>query len=606
MRSARPWSAGALRPLVAAAILGALVCAGCSRQATSEEVAVPPGEIVVFSGPRFWTGEPARPWADGLAVRDGRIVALLERHEIARLVAQGAEDVRLPGEVALPGLVDGHGHLLGYGLARRSVDLVGADSLEQTLARVAAWARSHPDASWVLGRGWDQNDWPRKAFPDADRLDQVVPDRPCALRRIDGHALWVNRAALAAAGIDARTPDPAGGQILRDRTGRPTGILVDSAMDLVDRVVPEPDDAAVRRALEDAVASLSAFGLTGFHDMGTDGRTLAIIREMDAAGRLPLRLTLYASADDEELVARLMRDGPEQGRRFRVVGVKFYADGALGSRGARLLAPYNDQPDHLGLFVTDPTELRSRVLETMRAGLQPAVHAIGDAANRLVLEIYASGLRELLAAGRTSSLALRPRIEHAQVIAPPDIPRFRSIVDDALAAAGAAEALRRHVAIVASMQPSHATSDMPWAERRLGPARLRGAYAWRSLIDAGVPLVFGSDVPVESADPRTGLYAAVTRTDPRGLPPGGWLPAERVPLERAVRAYTLGAAFAAGRERDEGTLAPGKRCDLTVLRVDPFGNPPRTLLDDPVLATVVDGQVTWRAPAPPPEQAATK
>ena len=546
--------------------------------------------LVVLVGPRFWTGEPARPWSEALAVRDGRIEDFPERHEVAGLVAAGARRIDLPGEVAVPGLVDAHGHLLGFGLAERRVNLVGTRSLEQALSRVAAWRREHPDDPVILGRGWDQNDWPRRAFPDADRLDQVVPDRPCLLARIDGHAMWVNRAALAATGIDASTPDPPGGEIRRDRTGRPTGILIDAAMDLVASIVPEPGEKEIRAALVDSLERLAGLGLTGFHDMGIDSRTLAVLEDLARQRRLPLRLTLYASAGDEALVGRLLDQGPITGDRWRLIGVKFYADGALGSRGARLLEDYADRPGHRGLFVTDPRDLRRDVLRTMDAGLQPAIHAIGDAANRLALDIYGEGLARLIASRAEAGLALRPRIEHAQVIAPGDIPRFRGVVDDALEGRADAGSWRGRVAVIASMQPVHATSDMPWAESRLGRHRLAGAYAWRSLIDAGVPLAFGSDAPVENPDPRLGLYAAITRQDLQGRPPGGWLPAQRIPLDRAIRAYTLGAAFAAGTERDEGTLAPGKRCDLTVLRVDPFRIEPRDLPDDPVLLTVIDGE----------------
>lgn len=552
-----------MRGLVICLWLGAgLLLAGCGVRDPAASA-----ETTILTGPRFWTEDPAHPWAQGLLVREGRIVRYLDRQEMAREAARGGTIRQLSGGLAVPGLVDAHAHILGYGLSRTKVDLVGTQTLDEALSRVAAFAQAHPDKLWIEGRGWDQNDWPDHAWPSADRLEQVVPDRPCALRRVDGHALWVNRAALTAAGINFSTPDPPGGMIYKDGSGRPTGILVDNAADLVLGKIPEPSDGEIEQALETAAKDLLAVGLTGVHDMGIDRRTWKTMKRLAAKGRFPLRVFAYAS-DQSELAREILARGTEQSGRLHLVGIKFYADGALGSRGARLLEPYTDDPYQKGLWVTPPEQLRERIGKTLEAGLQPAVHAIGDAANKEVIDDYIQALES--AGGRT---AFHPRLEHAQIVDLADIPR-----------------VAEHE-IVASMQPTHATSDMPWALDRVGPRRLRGAYAWRRFLDAGALLAFGSDFPVESIDPRLGLYAAVTRQDIAGEPPGGWLPGQRLTLAEAVAAFTRGAAQAVGAGRELGTMEPGHDCDLTVFERNLFNLPPSAILETPVTATVIAGRV---------------
>ena len=539
-----------------------ILLASCAASSPRESA-----ERLVLSGPRFWTGDVQHPWADALVVEEGRIVAVLDRRAIGRELAGGGVVRQLPGAFAAPALADAHAHILGYGKSLDRVDLVGATSLEEVLERVRAFAAAHPGKGWILGRGWDQNDWPRHGWPDADRLEQVVPDRPCALSRIDGHALWVNRTALAIADIDGRTPDPPGGAIHRDPSGRPTGILIDNAEQLIESVIPPLSSEQRDAALEAAARALVAAGLATVHDMGVDRATWQAMVRLASAGRFPLRVFAYASAGGP-LHRSLLESGPRSEGRLHLVGVKFYADGALGSRGARLSEPYSDQGDSRGLWVTDPATLRKSIGEALRAGLQPAVHAIGDEANRVVIDIFIEALADLPAPP-----SLPPRLEHAQILDPADIRRA--------ARAG----------IVVSMQPTHATSDMPWVEQRLGAGRLAGAYAWKSFLDAGARLVFGSDFPVESIDPRRGLYAAVTRQDRRGRPPGGWLAEQRVDLATAFAAMTSAPAAAVGRQADLGRLVEGTACDLTVFAHDPFEQPPRKLLDNPVVATVIDGHV---------------
>ncbi|UCF66681.1 MAG: amidohydrolase [Acidobacteriota bacterium] len=546
---------------LAAAMFAVAGCGGSSESRSAVK-------RVLFTGPRFWTGDPERAWADGLLVERGRIVEVVDQGRMAR-VAVGARVHQLPGELAIPGLVDAHAHLLGFGLASRQAQLVGSASLEDTLSRVESFAREHPDDPWLLGRGWDQNDWPTPRWPDADQLERAAAGRPAALRRVDGHALWVNRTALTRAGIDERTADPPGGAIHRDATGRPTGILIDNAMELVTQLIPEPTDEMLDQALEQAGRALAALGLTGVHDMGMDERTWTALTRLAARGHFPLRVVAYADEQDP-LRDELEQDGPQRSGRLLLAGVKIYADGALGSRGARLLAPYRDAPETRGLWITPPEQLAERIDRLAAAGLQPAIHAIGDAANRAVLDAY-----EKTARAHETFRELRPRLEHAQILSPSDIPR--------LAAVGA----------IASMQPAHATSDMPWAGDRVGIERLAGAYAWRSLLAAGARLAFGSDFPVESADPRSGLYAAVTRQDSRGQPPKGWSATERLTLGEAIEAFSHGAAHAAREENARGRLVPGAWCDVTVFARDLFELPPVDILTTPVSTTVVEGQIVF-------------
>lgn len=546
-------------------LAGALVLASACGGDTKEI----PGEVNILTGPRFWTGDPTHPWAEALVVSQGRIVDWTDRVQIPRLIAQGGTVRNLPGIVAVPGLTDAHGHLRSFSMSLRNVNLRGAKSVEEALARVERFAAEHPEERWITGRSWDQNDWPDHAWPDADRLEQVVPGRPCALWRVDGHALWVNRTALAEAKIDAKTKDPAGGAIHRDRGGRPTGILIDEAAVLVQKWIPPPTPQQLESAMAEAAERLLALGLTGFHDMGMESESRDVLERLAESGRFPLRVAVYAEYGTP-LAQEFLTKGLSSKGRLDFAGIKLYADGALGSRGARLLEPYSDDPRNRGLWVTEPAELAARLRQCAEHGLQPAVHAIGDAANRATLDAI-----EALEKDLPKAKALRPRVEHAQILDPQDSGR--------LAALGA----------TASMQPTHATSDMPWVEDRIGRQRLSGAYAWRTVLSRGAALAFGSDFPVEWPDPLAGLYSAITRQDPQGRPANGWLPEQRLKLTEALAAFTEGAAFAIGKEKEQGRIAPGYWCDLTVLDRDIFKNPPASLLETKVVATVIGGQVVW-------------
>jgi hypothetical protein len=509
---------------------------------------------------------------DGRAVAEalawdatGRIIAVGGRDEVvAKAVGAPVHDAR--GATVVPGLIDAHAHLMGLGYALMRTDLVGTRSKAEVVARLQAFAAQLPPDAWLLGRGWDQNDWPEKTFPTAADLDAAFPTRPVWLERVDGHAGWANSAALRRVGRDLGGDwQPDGGQVVR-AGGRPTGVLVDAATRLVSDVVPPPDDSFRTEALRRALAATASVGLTGVHDMGTSVADLDLYRRFADDGRLTLRVVAYADGDAAAL-DELCRKGPYRHASGRVsmAGVKFYADGALGSRGAALLEPYSDDRGNRGLLVTPPEKLLEGMRKARRCGLQVATHAIGDRGNRMVLDDYASVLGD---AARSDH---RWRIEHAQVVSLADLPRF--------------EQLR----VIASMQPTHATSDMPWAEARVGRERLAGAYAWRRYLQSDVRLALGSDFPVESIDPRLGLYAAVTRQDPAGEPPGGWLPDQKLTPAEALRGFTADAAWAGFMEQEVGRIVPGLRADFVLLDADPLSVAADRLPAIRVLSTWVDG-----------------
>ena len=515
---------------------------------------------------RIHTLDDAHAVAEALAWdREGRIIAVGPRSEvIAKAGGAPVHDAR--GAVVVPGLIDAHAHLMGLGYALMRADLVGARSPAEVIARLQAFAAKLPPDAWLLGRGWDQNDWPGKSFPTAADLDAAFPSRPVWLERIDGHAGWANTAALRRVKRDlAGDWQPEGGRIIR-MGDRPTGVFVDAATSLIDAVVPPPDEAFRTEALQRALVATASVGLTGVHDMGTSVADLDLYRRFASENRLTMRVVAYADGDAAAL-EQLCRAGPyrDPTGRVRMAGVKFYADGALGSRGAALLEPYSDDRGNRGILVTPPEKLVDGMKKARRCGLQVATHAIGDRGNRMVLEDYA------LVLGDEARSDHRWRIEHAQVVSLGDIPMF--------------EELR----VVASMQPTHATSDMPWAEARLGRVRLAGAYAWRRFLQSRVHIALGSDFPVESEDPRLGLYAAVTRQDVAGYPPGGWLPDQKLTPLEALRGFTSGAAWAAFMEHEVGRLAPGLRADFVLLDADPLTAPAGGIPRIKVLSTWVDG-----------------
>ena len=441
-------------------------------------------------------------------------------------------------------------------------------TLGEAQSRIRDYASSHPQLSWLLGAGWNQVTWHLGRFPLVSEIDAVVADRPVVLERVDGHAKWVNTKALQAAGITRLTPDPPGGRIERDAAGNPTGVLVDKAMLLVERVIPQPTDDEQRAALAAAFKELGSVGLTGVGDAGDTAREIAVYKSMADQGRLTVRIYAMIWGTEPDF-ARLLQGGPLIGYRddmLNVRAVKILSDGALGSRGAALLAPYVDAPDQHGLLFMSDADLQNKIETALRAGYQVNIHAIGDAANHQVLGAFAAAYRSV--GGRD----LRNRIEHAQVVSLADIPRFKQLN------------------LIASMQPTHATSDMNMAETRIGPERLKGAYAWRTFLDQGTRIAGGSDFPVESPNPFFGLHAAVTRTDHSGSPKGGWHPEQSMSLLEAFRAFTLDAAYAEHQESQVGSLEPGKWADFILIDRDLFTIPPGDIWKIKVEQTWVAGR----------------
>ncbi|MBM7119305.1 amidohydrolase [Archangium primigenium] len=528
-------------------------------------------ETTVYLARRIRTLDPERPEAQALAVRRGRLVAVGAEKDVREAAGNEARVVDLGAAVVVPGLVDAHAHLGGLGKSLTVARLEGARSVAEVLERLGAAPATSFQGDWLMGKGWDQNGWPGGAFPGRSELDARFPTTPVYLTRVDHHAAWVNGEALRRAGITRDTPDPAGGRILRDAKGEPTGVLVDNAMDAVAGVVPPPTDEQLQVRLSAALERCAQVGLTGVHDAGMDLRTFRLLQTWDMLGRLPVRVYAMADGQGAERHEYLER-GPYSGRLLEMKAVKLLLDGALGSRGAAMHAPYSDAPGETGLLLMAPEELSARVHAFMERGFQVGVHAIGDRANTLVVDTL------IAAAKATGTEALRHRVEHAQILRPEDIEKL-----------GAAQ-------LVASVQPTHATSDMGWAEARLGAERLVGAYAWESLRRAGAVLALGSDFPIENPDVLAGLYAARTRQDAAGRPEGGWRPEERLTAERALEGFTGGPAWASFAEERRGRLAVGRDADFTALSVDPVEDDARALVDARVVATVVDGREVYRAP----------
>lgn len=533
-------------------------------------------EVRLLTAATIHTGGPDAPAATALAWDDasGRVLAVGERKALLELYPLAAL-TDLGDATVVPGLIDAHAHLMFLGGTLMQADLTGATGKADIVARLQRFAADNPDG-WLLGNGWDQNQWAQTDFPTVADLDAAFPERPVWLGRIDGHAGWANSAALREV---AQRPgqralagrwQPAGGRIVRDGREQPSGVFIDGAMDLVRAAIPAPSQAAREQMLARALRKAVSQGLTGVHDMGVSRQDLALMRRFADAGQLPLRIDAYADGNDaalDDLCAQGAYRHP--GGRLEMQGVKLFMDGALGSRGAALLADYSDDPHNRGLLVTSPEDFETAVRKADGCGLQVATHAIGDRGNRIALDTYARVL------GPGSERDHRWRIEHAQVVALQDIPRFADL------------------GVIASMQPTHATSDMGWAQDRVGPERILGAYAWRRMLAAGAHIALGSDFPVEQVDPRLGLYAAVTRQDRAGQPPGGWQPDQRLSAAEALRGFTADAAWAGHDEGQVGRLQPGLRADFVVLDRDPLAVPPAQLAQVQVRSTWVDGRPVY-------------
>jgi predicted amidohydrolase YtcJ len=501
----------------------------------------------------------------------GRVIAVgSEQDTAARL--PDAQHIDAQGKTLLPGLIDAHGHVFELGEIASGVDLFSATSLGGAVRAVAEFSRTHPKNAWIVGYGWNQEVWKLGRFPTAAELDAVVNDRPVLLHRVDAHASWVNTKALEMAGITKETPDPAGGKIERDAGGKPTGVLVDSAMELVNKVVPLPTPAQARGTLDNALAALAKVGLTSVHDAGIKVAQDDLYRDYADHGKLTTRV--YAMIGDTAGdFDELAKEGPLKSYAndvYALAAVKLYADGALGSRGAALMSPYSDMPSTKGLLFYPNDEMLAKMNKAMKAGYQVNIHAIGDAGNRQILDAYAQLIPKY------DNAQLRHRIEHAQVVALDDIPRFKKL------------------GVIPSMQPTHATSDQNMAEHRVGHERIKGAYAWRTFLDQGSKIACGSDFPVESPNPFEGLHAAVTRQNSAGVPAGGWYKNQAMTMNEAFRCFTLDAAYAAHQENVIGSLEPGKWADFILIDRDIFKAPPEQIGKTVVLQTWMGGKRVYK------------
>lgn len=523
---------------------------------------------LVLVNARIYTLDEKQPFYTAVAIDRDRILAVGSDNDMANLLEKNGQIIDLGGSCVIPGLVDAHVHFQGYALNLQRIDLSNVRSLTKVLERVGEEQHRFNANEWILGRGWNQEDWQNKNFPNADDLDHVVSEKPALLLHRSGHAAWVNSRALQEARVNSDTPDPPGGKIQRDDAGQPTGILFEKAINIIDRHRPRANQQQIISAMRTAQEKCLKLGLTGIHDY--DGRTcfgaLQILHLSDSlklrvVKNIPVRYLDYA-------IGLGLRTGFGD-LRLRIGGIKMFADGALGPKTAAMIAPYEDDPNNWGLQVTDKEEMLGKATLAVENGLSLTIHAIGDRANHDVLDVYEAISRF---PGNKEGI-LRHRIEHAQVLHPDDFNRFFMY------------------GTIASMQPIHATSDMEMATRHWGE-RAAYSYAWRSLIDSGATLAFGSDAPVEPIDPLLGIHAAVTRRRQDGTPgKDGWHPEQRIMRKEAIKGYTLGPAIAAGNERLLGTITPGKLADFTIMDQDLFEIPADDLLDVQVLGTIIGGQL---------------
>ena len=479
--------------------------------------------------------------------------------------------VDVGGKTMLPGLIDAHGHVLGYGTSLMRVDLVNSASEQEAVERVKAYQKEHPDQQWIKGRGWNQVQWPSKQFPTAKSLDKYFPNTPVLLNRVDGHAGWANTKAMALAGITAETKSPVGGEIIKDENGQPTGVFIDNAIDLITKNIPKSSKSEQKAALVNAMNALASVGLTSVHDAGVDTTNIDIYKELAQENNMPIRINamLYLPSDGWQ---KTLKHGTyvSSDASFAFNSVKIQADGALGSRGAAMHHDYSDKPNHKGLLLHKDHDLATYIQTAMEAGFQVNTHAIGDHANSLAFDHYAKLIK------KTDTKDLRHRIEHAQVLTLADIPKFAQM------------------GVIASIQATHATSDKNMAKDRIGEERLKGAYAWRSLLNAGARIANGSDFPVEPTNPFFGLHASITRQDRSNQPLGGWIEEEKLTKLEALKSFTIDAAYAGHQELLLGSLEKGKKADFIIIEQDLFAQDPSTIWQNQVQETWVNGKQVYK------------
>ncbi len=525
-------------------------------------------DLLLING-NIYTLDVNKPRAEAIVIKEGYIVAVGQSSELNdRYNAEKIID--LNGKVVIPGLIDAHAHMFGFGQMLNSLMLAGITSDKEIAELVAKKGNDISPGEWIYGRGWDQTLWSEKKFPTKDLLDSVAPHNPVILGRIDGHAIWVNSKTLEMARITSATNDPPGGKIIRDISGNPTGVLIDKATELVEKIVPPPTDVEVEQSILLAVEECLKAGLTEVHDMGLNSQTIRAYKKL--ADEQKLRIRIYGAIDAPSSTwDEFSEKGPllNYGNGMLTIrAVKMYADGALGSRGAALVENYSDDPGNRGLTLIDDSTMETVTRRAIQKNFQVCIHAIGDRANHIVLNMY----EKLLGMNNKD---LRFRIEHAQVLLPDDIVRFKKLN------------------VLPSMQPIHATSDMDWAEARLGSQRIKGAYAWKSLINSGAIIPAGSDFPNDIMQPLWGFYAAVTRMDQDGKPEGGWHPEECMSRDEALKSFTTWAAFAAFKEKEKGTIEVGKCADLTIISQDIMTIPANEILNTEIDMTIIAGKIVY-------------
>ena len=552
--------------LPAFAVLAACAFIACGRGA------VPMADKVLING-RIWTVDSARPWAEAVAVRDGRIAAVGTTSEIRKMAGRQTETIDLKNAFVLPGFIDSHVHFVNGGYSLMNIQLREAKTRDEFTARIAAKAKSLPKGEWILNGDWDHTQFDPVELPRKEWIDPVTPDHPVCVNRLDEHMILANSLALKLAGVTKATPVPAGGEIVKDpATGEPTGILKDAAMDLVYDKIPAPSLEQNLRAVEAALRAAAAKGVTSVHDVsGEVGFDL--YQDLLKSGKLTTRITIYIPITSEDLALRLKLKTPFGNDRLSFAGLKGFADGSLGSATAYFFEPYEDDPKTSGLLngqMFPDGAMEKRVLDADAGGLQVALHAIGDRANAIILDIYER------TAARHGGRDRRFRIEHAQHLRPADIVRFGQL------------------GVIASVQPCHLIDDGRWAQSKIGPARARWTYPFKTLLDNGVRLACGSDWPVAPMDPILGIYAAVTRRTLDDKNPGGWVPEQKIPLEEAIKGFTLNGAFAEFAEALKGSITAGKRADLVVLDRNLFEIKPEEIREARVTMTVVDGDIVFR------------
>jgi predicted amidohydrolase YtcJ len=543
---------------------------GLSSATPAQRATPAPADLIVTNA-RIYTVDDGHPFVSALAVRDGKVAFIGSVREASLLRGPSTRVIDATGRTVIPGMVDAHAHLFGLGEFLRSIDLTDTRSFDEIVSRVGARVKEATAGRWVIGRGWDQNKWGNTRFPTHEALSAVSPNNPVVLERIDGHALLANASAMRAAGVTAATKDPAGGRIEREASGAPTGVFVDNAMEIIDRVIPPMSHDEMTSTALAAVKESNRWGLTGLHDPGEPRAVLDVFEELAKAGTFTLRVYAMIS-DDSAAIEHYFQRGPQNAlydSHLWIRAIKLYADGALGSRGAALLDPYTDDPKNSGLLKSTPEHLRDVSTRALQHGFQVATHAIGDRGNRIALDAYEAALKAV------PTVDHRFRIEHVQVLDHADIPRFAQL------------------GVIPSMQAVHQTSDMYWAANRLGYARTFGAYAWRSLLNTGAIIPNGSDFPVERVNPLFSFHAAVSRQDDNNWPPGGWFPEQKMTREEALKAMTIWPAYAAFQEQTMGSLTVGKLADFVILDRDIMTIPDSEILGTNVLATYIGGRVVF-------------